>query len=176
MVNKIVNSSELDTNLTNIANAIRTKGGTSAALEFPGGFVDAISEIKTENLDTELSTQATLLSEQDAKIAELAEVLATKAGGGAALETASVFVNLLNDTALKYIGENGLTHIANAAYTVKVVVPSLCFIQAPSYFSDFSVDGDATTIYYNNTCAVISINGTTNITAIAFTGPSGGVP
>ena len=35
-----------------------------------------------ENLDTELDTQATLLSEQDAKIAELAEILAGKASGG----------------------------------------------------------------------------------------------
>jgi hypothetical protein len=38
----------------------------------------------TENLDNEIQTQSTLLSEQDAKIAELAEVLANKAGGGSA--------------------------------------------------------------------------------------------
>lgn len=34
-----------DTQLTNIANAIRTKGGTSAPLEFPIGFVSAIGDI-----------------------------------------------------------------------------------------------------------------------------------
>lgn len=34
-----------DTDLTAVANAIRTKGGTSAALTFPGGFVDAIGAI-----------------------------------------------------------------------------------------------------------------------------------
>lgn len=36
---------------------------------------------EAENLDTEISTQTTLLSEQDTKIAELAQVLAGKAGG-----------------------------------------------------------------------------------------------
>lgn len=34
-----------DTELTSIANAIRTKGGTSASLEFPTGFVSAIGSI-----------------------------------------------------------------------------------------------------------------------------------
>ena len=37
---------------------------------------------EAENLDTELNAQNNLISEQDAKIAELAQVLADKAGGG----------------------------------------------------------------------------------------------
>lgn len=36
-----------DTDLTAVADAIRTKGGTSADLVFPGGFVDAIDAIET---------------------------------------------------------------------------------------------------------------------------------
>lgn len=36
-----------DTDLTSIASAIRTKGGTSAQLTFPGGFVDAVGAIPT---------------------------------------------------------------------------------------------------------------------------------
>lgn len=36
-----------DTSLTSIANAIRTKGGTSASLSFPDGFVSAIQNIPT---------------------------------------------------------------------------------------------------------------------------------
>ena len=36
-----------DTDLTSVANAIRTKGGTSAQLEFPTGFVSAINAIPT---------------------------------------------------------------------------------------------------------------------------------
>lgn len=34
-----------DTELTSIANAIRTKGSTSASLTFPNGFVSAIQNI-----------------------------------------------------------------------------------------------------------------------------------
>lgn len=34
-------------NLTDIANAIRTKGGTSASLIFPDGFISAIGDIQT---------------------------------------------------------------------------------------------------------------------------------
>ncbi len=36
-----------DTDLTTVADAIRTKGGTSASLEFPDGFVDAVEAIET---------------------------------------------------------------------------------------------------------------------------------
>lgn len=36
-----------DTELTSIANAIRTKGGTSAQLAYPAGFVSAINAIPT---------------------------------------------------------------------------------------------------------------------------------
>lgn len=47
-----------DTELTSIANAIRTKGGTSASLEFPTEFVQAINDIQTggggASHDTEL--------------------------------------------------------------------------------------------------------------------------
>lgn len=37
-----------DTSLTSVANAIRTKGGTSSALAFPTGFVSAIQAIPTD--------------------------------------------------------------------------------------------------------------------------------
>lgn len=36
-----------DTELTSIADAIRTKGGTSASLTYPSGFVQAINDIST---------------------------------------------------------------------------------------------------------------------------------
>lgn len=36
-----------DTELTGIANAIRTKGGTSEQLVFPNGFTSAINDIPT---------------------------------------------------------------------------------------------------------------------------------
>lgn len=44
-VDKLVDSTQLDTDLTSVANAIRTKGGTSGQLAFPDGFVSAIQAI-----------------------------------------------------------------------------------------------------------------------------------
>ena len=45
-VDKLVDSTQLDADLTSVANAIRTKGGTSAQLAFPAGFVSAIDAIE----------------------------------------------------------------------------------------------------------------------------------
>lgn len=44
-VDKLVDSTLLDADLTSVANAIRTKGGTSAQLAFPADFVSAIAAI-----------------------------------------------------------------------------------------------------------------------------------
>lgn len=46
-VDKLVDSTQLDADLTSVANAIRTKGSTSADLAFPAGFVSAINAIPT---------------------------------------------------------------------------------------------------------------------------------
>jgi hypothetical protein len=44
-VDKLVDSAQLNADLTSVANAIRTKGGTSWQLAFPAGFVQAIGDI-----------------------------------------------------------------------------------------------------------------------------------
>ena len=44
-VDKLVDSTQLDSDLTSVANVIRTKGGTSAQLAFPADFVSAINAI-----------------------------------------------------------------------------------------------------------------------------------
>lgn len=46
-VDKLVDSTQLDADLTSVANAIRAKGGTSAQLAFPVGFVSAVEAIET---------------------------------------------------------------------------------------------------------------------------------
>lgn len=46
-VDKLVDSTQLNEDLTSVANAIRTKGGTSVQLAFPAGFVSAIDAIPT---------------------------------------------------------------------------------------------------------------------------------
>lgn len=46
-VDKLVDSAQLDADLTSVANAIRAKGGTSAQLAFPNGFISAVEAIET---------------------------------------------------------------------------------------------------------------------------------
>lgn len=43
--NKVVNITQLESDLTSIANAIREKSGASGSLVFPDGFADAIASI-----------------------------------------------------------------------------------------------------------------------------------
>lgn len=47
MATKAVDATQLDGDLTSVANAVRQKGGTSAALSFPAGFVSAVQAIPT---------------------------------------------------------------------------------------------------------------------------------
>lgn len=56
---KVVDSASLDSKLTQVADAIRTKGNTSADLQFPSGFISAIQAIQT---GTELQIIVTVTS------------------------------------------------------------------------------------------------------------------
>lgn len=51
-VDKLVDSTQLDADLTSVANAIRTKGGTSSQMAFPAGFVSAVQAIPTGTTPT----------------------------------------------------------------------------------------------------------------------------
>ena len=51
-IDKLVDSNQLDADLTSVANAIRTKGGTSGQLAFPNGFVSAVQNIPTGTTPT----------------------------------------------------------------------------------------------------------------------------
>lgn len=51
-VDKLVDSTQLNSDLTSIANAIRTKGGTSAQLAFPSDFVTAIGALPSGGAPT----------------------------------------------------------------------------------------------------------------------------
>ena len=58
-VDKLVDSTQLDADLTSVANAIRTKGGTSAQMAFPAGFVSAVEAIPSGGSDPGDWTNAT---------------------------------------------------------------------------------------------------------------------
>jgi hypothetical protein len=81
-VTKLVDSTQLDTDLTSVANAIRTKGGTSAQLAFPSGFVSAVG-----NLPAPTGTKQIYISEngtttEDVEDYANAEITVNVSGGG----------------------------------------------------------------------------------------------
>lgn len=52
---KVVDAEKLDADLSSVADAIRTKGGTSESLTFPQGFVGAVGAIESGGGGTEKS-------------------------------------------------------------------------------------------------------------------------
>lgn len=98
-VDKLVDSTQLDTDLTSVANAIRTKGGTSAQLAFPSGFVSAIGDIPTGGtLITKTITENGTYSAEDDNADGYSEVTVDvpSGGGGYTLEqlTSDCFLNV----------------------------------------------------------------------------------
>lgn len=73
-LDKLVDSTQLDADLTSVANAIRTKGSTSAQLTFPSGFVSAIENIPggsaDENLDKLVANTLTSYEVKDSLVRE----------------------------------------------------------------------------------------------------------
>lgn len=72
-VDKLVDSTQLDADLTSVANAIRTKGGTSADLAFPSGFVSAVQAIPSGGGGTDFKdlVEGTLTTVNDSTITQL---------------------------------------------------------------------------------------------------------
>ena len=69
---KAVDSAQLDADLTLVADAIRTKGGTDAQLAFPAGFVSAVQAIDTSaenSVDVVMTSTVTNAVELQAAIA-----------------------------------------------------------------------------------------------------------
>lgn len=68
---KVVDSASLDSKLTQVADAIRTKGNTSADLQFPSGFISAIQAIQTGvelQIIVSVTSGATVTATKESKV------------------------------------------------------------------------------------------------------------
>lgn len=106
MALKVVNTESLDA----VANAINAKSGTSGALQFPDGFVDAIGAIQAGGGGEDLST---VLAEQEELVAELKSIIAQKAKLGDAK-----LPSVVDGTVTELTAEDlaGTTKIRNYAF------------------------------------------------------------
>lgn len=130
-----------DTNLTNIASAIRSKNGSNDTYK-PSEMASAIQGISTkEDLSSELNTQETLLNNQVSKLSIAINTLKNKASGGAdALEIEDAFIthtlsgDYANDrvTKVKYGTFYDDTNLTSVSFPNVTSVESYAFYKCTS--------------------------------------------
>jgi hypothetical protein len=122
-VDKLVDSTQLDADLTSVANAIRTKGGTSAQLAFPTGFVDAIDAIPTggggDTVTKIINGTVTSITDSDATL------IRTRCFEQC---TSLISVTLPNVTVVKPNAFNDASNLASVSMKkVQILDGSFCF-------------------------------------------------
>ena len=76
---KAVDSAQLDADLTLVADAIRTKGGTDAQLAFPSGFVSAVQAFETGGGNTGIIARDVIIASESMTIYEILNAVEVKA-------------------------------------------------------------------------------------------------
>lgn len=133
-----------DTDLTAVASAIRTKGGTSASLSFPTGFCDAISQISGGGGGSSVIASGTFAGNNAYNI--------TVPLGKKMAQTDFVFVMYLpNNTEIAYVSDSSNVLIVNA------------FVCIPKQISKIDLSQDATSIQFKGSY-IYDINNEGSIT------------
>lgn len=119
MSNVIIN----DSHLTNIASAIRGKNGTSTKYK-PGEMAEAINGITaSEDLSSELTTQNTLLTTQEATIEDIVLALQNKtagSGGEIVLQEKTITPTTSQQNVVADSSYNGLSKVVVNAVTSSI--------------------------------------------------------
>lgn len=110
-LDKLVDSSQLDTDLTSVANAIRTKGGTSSQLAFPEGFVSAVQAIPTGTTPTgtkQISISSNGTTTEDVASYANAEITVNvPVGSGYSLKKSGTVTTTTDASSTLYISVSG---------------------------------------------------------------------
>lgn len=135
-VDKLVDSAQLDADLTSVANAIRTKGGTSAQLAFPAGFVSAVQAIPSggggvtydEIVSTTTSLNSVVLTKTTVKAYTLAGFSAITSVSSQTVTTIKEYA-FFQCTGLQTIDLPALTTLQGGTATSPSAAVSGCFFQ-----------------------------------------------
>jgi hypothetical protein len=114
---KVVDAKKLDADLASVADAIRTKGGTSESLTFPQGFVDGINAIEsggTEEIEN-LIDQSGVLDNTDGTIEEKVEYLLRQMRTVLEMKSVTFGVNSSKTTRVD-LNCKGIRSLQNAFY------------------------------------------------------------
>lgn len=134
-VDKLVDSTQLDSDLTSVANAIRTKGGTSAQLAFPAGFVSAVQAIPSGGI-TPSGTKQISITQNGTTTEDVTNYA-----------NAEITVNVSGGTNYGTTNNNSLAEMFyaiehNMFSTGRVTVSSYFPANTESEFCDTGYDGD----------------------------------
>lgn len=183
-VDKLVDSAQLDADLTSVANAIRTKGGTSAQMAFPAGFVSAVQAIPTGITPTG-TKQITENGTYDVTQYASAEVNVSGGGGGLTTIASGSFIG--NDNTLSGNAGRQQFTIGKKMAKTNFFVLITCqddaeiayssnrkylwqFFRCDSLFGEFDISTDGNKSFIANDYSVDSNNGgtitTRNISAL----------
>lgn len=180
-VDKLVDSTQLDANLTSVANAIRAKGGTSAQMTFPTGFVSAVQAIPTGTTPTgtkQISiTQNGTTTEDVAAYANAEITVNVQGGGGGTGYTLLASGSYTHTGAAAQQISFPVTYTGTAVYAYAVADEIISGTNQSYCFVTFLADGLPFTQYLNggycgitsvvNTSGVISSNTINNTNRIA---------
>lgn len=155
-VDKLVDSTQLDADLTSVANAIRTKGGTSSQMAFPAGFVSAVQAIPTGITPTGTKaisiTQNGTTTEDVTQYAD-AEITVNVSGGGGGLTLIdTITASAVNATKID-IDDSWFD-----TYTFVFIVPNLTFSQSDWLYCAMNATSNGQ--YYNASVSSMGENGT----------------
>lgn len=146
-VDKLVDSTQLDADLTAVANAIRTKGGTSAQLAFPAGFVSAVQDIPTGTTPTLITKTITENGTYDAEDDDAdgySEVTVNVSGGGDGFLIGGQTVRIKNNSGSQRLCMRvrnvnyGVTHLG----TYSTNIASGSTLTSQNYFATFEKNGN----------------------------------
>lgn len=171
-LDKLVDSAQLDTDLTSVANAIRTKGGTSASLAFPADFVTAIGNIPTGGggstdytyVDTYTVTEAAhaieipygdyddLLLDFDLTLSGNSQIYCSLSGGG-------------------FAGNSGTSVFATSSASSKQGVVQVCHVSGGAYGNATATDFYAGAwVVSNGSSYLRNGDGATKLRVFCYTG------
>lgn len=131
-----------ESTLRNLTESVKNITGKTEEVIVVGNISNEIN-YKVEELDNEIVAQTTLISEQDAKIAELAEVLSGKAGGGS---SSSREIDVCNLTISSF---NDIHHLSYTAYENNAIVAK-CITSASTNFTLLNVVCGSAISFYNS--------------------------
>ena len=131
-LDKVIDSTQLDNDLTAIADSIRAKSGTAESLNFPNGFVSAIDSLATGGGDTEAIEQmideSGVLDSTEGTVEEKVEQLVEFAGFKEALLYRFYSYTSVDNCFLRM----GIKKLPRLDFSEKTVLQS-CFRETPFF-------------------------------------------